>query len=89
MTEESPARPLLAIAICSYEIVIVLLAIVGRSFDHWLRVAHPIALSSDTVSSNSSLRTQLRSGSLCRDFALANAPFSLSSTRDSRCHLSR
>jgi len=27
MTEESPARPLLATAICSYEIVIVLLAI--------------------------------------------------------------
>jgi len=41
MTEESPARPLLATAICSYEIVIVLLAI-GRSFDHWLRVAHPL-----------------------------------------------
>jgi len=41
MTEESPVRPLLATGICSYEIVLVLLAVVGRSFDHWLRVAHP------------------------------------------------
>jgi hypothetical protein len=31
----------LATAICCYEIVVVLLALVGRSFDHWLRVAHP------------------------------------------------
>jgi hypothetical protein len=44
MTEERPARPLLATAICFYEIVIVVLAIVARSFDHWLRVAHPSQL---------------------------------------------
>jgi hypothetical protein len=36
-----PARPALATAICFYEIVVVLFALVGRSFDHWLRVAHP------------------------------------------------
>jgi hypothetical protein len=32
---------LLATFICIYEVAIVLLAIVARSFSHWLRVAHP------------------------------------------------
>jgi hypothetical protein len=41
MTEERPARPLLATAVCFYEIVVVVLAIVARSFDYWLRVVHP------------------------------------------------
>ena len=41
MTEERPARPLLATAVCFYEIVIVVLAMVARSFDHRLRVVHP------------------------------------------------
>jgi hypothetical protein len=43
MTGERPARPCLATLICLYEIAIVLLAIVTRSFVHWLRVAHPSA----------------------------------------------
>jgi hypothetical protein len=36
-----PTRPARATAICFYEIVVVLLALLAHSFDHWLRVAHP------------------------------------------------
>jgi hypothetical protein len=41
LVRNKPARPALATAICFYEIVVVLLALLSRSFDHWLRVAHP------------------------------------------------
>jgi hypothetical protein len=43
VTAKHPARPLLATLICIYEIAIVLLAILARSFSHWLSIAHPSA----------------------------------------------
>jgi hypothetical protein len=36
-----PARPALVTAICLYEIVLILIALLMRSFDRWLQVAHP------------------------------------------------
>ncbi|ADV84891.1 hypothetical protein AciPR4_4144 [Terriglobus saanensis SP1PR4] len=41
MVPNKSARPAYATAICFYEIVVVLLALLGRSFDHWLRTTHP------------------------------------------------
>jgi len=39
LTHYKPARPTLATVICFYEIALILLALLGRSFDNWLRFA--------------------------------------------------